>query len=66
MAKYLYPTPESIPQPLRCLSCDARLQENVDGDMVHARAGTLGCPPIPVPEIHPLALVRLAGLVEVN
>jgi hypothetical protein len=33
-----------------CEECGARVQENMDGEIVHARAGTIECPPVPFSE----------------
>lgn len=32
-------------EPTRCPSCGARRQYNTDYDVIHARAGTVYCPP---------------------
>lgn len=50
-------------EPGNCPRCDARRQYNVDGAIIHARAGTVDCPPAPIAEPDGLlAILRaLAG-----
>jgi hypothetical protein len=48
-----------------CEECGARVQENMDGDVVHARAGTIECPPIPFSEGPVQIMMRvLFGILE--
>jgi hypothetical protein len=58
--------PEMFDEPDNCPKCGARRQWNVDNEIVHARAGTYDCPTVPVPELHPHILMRLAGLAGRN
>jgi hypothetical protein len=55
-----------IDEPGDCPKCGARRQYNVDNEIVHARAGTYDCPTVPVREINPHVLIRLAGIAGLN